>query len=252
LNSIAYITRLVLFTCLLPLSGIAQSESDSSFKLRINLNAAVIVNRAFSNVPRKVQPIDEFTTEKRSATDSGSKYRAGFTIGADLLFFPKEHLKGVLGIAFSRYSAAHHYLYESVGPTNRPGFSELKTVTNLDYEQWYSSVEIQAGIRNQLVEPLFLTSLLVLTKPVSVTQTVKGRTDTYYSNNSGGSENFTVIVNEEKRKVEKPPQNISLRFAVDYQFGLGASPARVYLARNLGIIYTQPWWLIGFSYTVKN
>jgi len=228
-----------------------EEERDSSFRLRVNLNCGLIVNNSFSNIKKKVPAIDEYTTETWKQDTAGGKYRAGFEVGSDFLFFPREHFKGVIGISFSQTSVAYYYQYVSEGPTSRPGYTTAKTTNNMHYALSFSSLNFRAGIRNQIVRQVYLTSSLALTKPVIVKQSTSGNTGTVYSNNSGGSDSISGIFNEETKKVQHPPQNLSFHFSVEYQFALGTSMARVYLSRYFGLIYLQPWWGLGFSYTVK-
>jgi hypothetical protein len=244
--------RLCLLFYAFCLSHVIQAQKDSAFKFRINADAGLIINNSFSNIPKHSEVVDENTVETRAPLDSTKKTRTGFMLGVNFLVFPKESFKGVVGISFARTSAGHHYSFESEGPTNRSGFSKVRTVTSQNIEDVINSLNIQAGIRNRIYDNIFLTSAFVLVSPLKINRTINGKTETFFTSNSGDSSYFVTYNNNEQRKYKRTDQNLCLRFTLEYQFTVGASLARVYLFRNLGLISTLPWWGLGISYTVKH
>ena len=242
-----------LHLCLLMLNGlILPAQSDTSSRLRWNVNAGLIFNNTFSNISEKQEVLSEGSVINRTPYDSAGKYSAGFSLGLEAITGKGEKLNAAFGISFSRTSAAHHYSYVEESPTTKTGFTRLKRSTEHDITEKYSNINIHAGLRNRITDQIFLTSAFVLNKPLRVRRVTNGYTETIYSSNGPLTEtSMSYLINEEK--IDKKSQaNLSLRFTAEYQFTLNEQPARVYLFRNFGLIYTLPWWGLGFSYTFKS
>lgn len=233
---------IIIFLCIAMMRMWAQNDSGSVF--RLNLNAAFILNKAFSNI-KKPEPGEN---GKFTPADTGNKVLPGFTFGADLLIGRKENFKGVFGLSFSRTSAEYHFSSYTESETSRPGYTELQRQTEYDHRLKYSSLNFHAGVRHRLYG-FFLTTSFVVNRPLRIVRTTEGTIETVYTNNSGGRDASLFLINEETVQ-KKGDMNLSLRMNLEYQFELGESLARVYVFRNFGLIYTLPWWGIGFSYSL--
>jgi hypothetical protein len=233
---------------------IAQSlhaTEDSIRTRRINVHAGFILSRSFSNYPLR-SSVDEQSTTKYSAIDTGQKYKPGFYLGTDLLLLPGENFKILLGISYSQTSASYHSSYISVGPTSKSGFTELKRVTENDYQFSFSALNFQAGIRNHLQGNWFLTSSFLLTSPLRIVRVLDGFTETTYSNNSGASDRDVIYIKNEKTVLTQKAADLSFRLNIEYQIRIGSAPAAFHFFRNFGLLYALPWWGLGFSYCINH
>lgn len=213
---------------------------------RFNINAALILNNAYSNVQNKPIYEGNSVTNTRKA-DTVNKIRAGFTFGADMLLFPKENFKLIFGVSFSRTSAQYIYSYVSESITTRPGFTTITHETEYLQKEKLSAFNFQAGVRNFVYENVFLTSTFVLTRPLRVNRITNGYTKTTYSNNSGGTETITSYVTDLQQTFKRGDPNFSLRVCLEYQYDFSGTLTRVFVFRNFGLIYKLPWWGLGVS-----
>jgi hypothetical protein len=225
---------------------------QSISSLRFNIYSALILNSAYSNVPVKKSIYEENSVTTTSPVDTTHKIKAGFTLGLDMLLFPKENFKVVFGVSFSQTSAEYLYTYLSETATNRTGYTLLTRENQYTYKEKISAFNFQAGIRNYVYENVYLTTTLMLTRPRRITRVSNGYTRTTYSNNSGGTETSTGYITNFEQIIKKGDPNFSIRLSLEYQFDLSGSLARIFIFRNFGFILKQPWWGLGFSYSLKN
>ena len=251
--------RYLAFLCprLLPLAFfcfpfIISSQNDSASGFRINVHAAVIINKAFSNITDKEEHPDETSVIVRAPSDSGSNAKVGFSLGGEILLGKREHLQSVFGLSFTHTGAEYHYSYLEQTRTSRLGFTTLTRTTEHDIIEYYNAINVHAGLRNKIVSDLFLTSSFIFNNPVRIRRITDGYTKSVYTTNGPETETFIEYVNDEEKKYNRGELNLSLRFNLEYQFPVKSSLARVFLFRNFGLIYTLPWWGFGFSYTIKN
>src|SRR5688572_11942182 len=85
------------------------AQNDSAQGFRINVHAAVIINKALSNITEKEERPDETSMIVRSPSDSGSNAKVGFSIGGEVLLGKRERLKSVFGLSFTHTGAEYHY-----------------------------------------------------------------------------------------------------------------------------------------------
>jgi hypothetical protein len=220
--------------------------------LRFNFNLALILNSAYSHVPLKKAIYENNSVTSTRPADTTNKIRAGFSLGTDVLLFPKENFKLVFGVSFSHTSAEYIYSYTSENRTNRPGYTTITHETEYSQKETMSAFNFQAGVRNYVYENVFLTSSFVLTRPFRINRTTNGFTRTTYSNNSGGLETNTSYVNDLEQVFKKGDPDFSIRLHLEYQFDLSGTMARVFVFRNFGLIYKLPWWGVGFSASINN
>jgi hypothetical protein len=241
----------LLLLCLCYHQGRSQSENGSS-RLRIDANAGLIINNAFSNITEKEERPDESSIIVRAPSDSGSNVKVGFFLGADFLLGRKENLKSVFGLSFSRTGAEYHYSYLEQLRTSRLGFTTLTRTTEHDIIEIYNAINIHAGLRKRLASGFFLTGSFIFHNPVRIRRITDGYTKTVYTTNGPDTETFIEYVKDEEKKYNRGELNLSLRFNAEYEFKMNGTPARVFMFRNFGLIYTLPWWGFGVAYTVKN
>jgi hypothetical protein len=242
----------VLFFSYLFLSTGVVLAGDTLSKFRLSAHAALLVNKAFSNISDKEERPDETSLILRTPSDSGSNARVGFSLGIDALVGKGKNLRTVLGLSFTRSGAEYHYSYLEERATSRTGFTKLTRNTEHDITETMSALNVQAGLRRRIKGDLFLTGSFLLTKPLVINRITNGYTQTVYSTNGPATETVTTYVKDEQKKDKRGEPNLSFRLSADYEFTLGSSDARVFLFRNFGIIYSLPWWGFGFAYTFKD
>jgi hypothetical protein len=139
-------TRLItlLVTVMYGYHSLAQ---DSLPGLMFNVKANMIMSSKFSNIPAKTEYPDENSIIERTEMPGAKKLGFGFEIGGEMWFLRNEKFKLVLGLSYSRTTAAYHYSYVSEDPTGRFGYTHLKKSNQRKVEVVYNPKKIYEGER---------------------------------------------------------------------------------------------------------
>jgi hypothetical protein len=241
------ILRFLVTVLALTLPGLSGAQEEEHIGPVIRGNLGVIVNSSYSNISEKEEAVDDFSQIRRTKSDSAPPVKVGFIIGIEALLGKKDGFRGVFGFSLARSAAHYHSSFTEVSATTRLGFTQMSRATELDYKESYFYADFLAGIRNKLFPNVYLTSALAFNKPMFTRRESSGYILTTYSTpGSPDTESTVAYITDPKKKV-KGDSNLSLRLRLEYQFQLSQSKAGVFVFRNLGLIYTLPWWGVGLT-----
>ncbi len=226
------------------------AQESESHSITFRVNGGFLINRAFSNITQKTEVVDDYSVITRSPSDS-SKIKAGFFLGGEALAGKGDKFKGAFALSVARSAAEYHYSFLEQSPTSRPGFTHLTRETELEHTESYFYLDVQAGVRNRIAENFYLTSALVLNQPIIARRSSYGYALTTFSSSTSAEVAESIEFVQEEKKSVKGDANLSFRLRGEYQFSIGDNKASVLLFRNFGLMYSLPWWGLGFSFTVN-
>jgi hypothetical protein len=239
------------FTAML-LAASVMTAQDTLPGLMFNAKAALIFTSRYANISSKTEYPDENSVIERTEMPGANRFSFGFELGADMYFLRSESFKLVLGLTYARTTAAHHYSYISEDPSTKPGFTHVRHSSQKNIEEVYNALNISGGARFKAYRHFFLLPELVISRPMKIKAVTNGYDETTFVNRNTNESQTTIFYTDNAESVNKNGEtNVSLRITAQYEFILVDLPVRAYLYRNLGFVFTMPWWGAGLSVTLN-
>ena len=108
-----------------------------------------------------------------------------------------------------------------------------------------------AGLQVRLHKDVCLSGSFFLTRPLRITRSYKGTSEAVYETSSGAVDRETFRVSEQEVRLIEKPANLSFRLGLGYQFKSGVFPSTLFLFRNFGMIFSLPWYGLGYSISLS-
>lgn len=227
-----------------------ESEADTLKTTRLFLSSGILWSNAFANYPLGSDD-DGSSATVYKPVDTAHHYRPGFLLGADLTFFPASAVALVFGFHYTYSQGEYHSTYTAVSATSRVGYEKLTRTNETDNFIKYNALNIGAGLQVKLYEQVFLSGSFFLIRPLRITRSYSGTTETLFESSSGAVDREVYKIGEGEVRLSEKPTNLSFRIGLQYRFLTGGFPSAFFLFRNFGMMYALPWYGLGYSISLS-
>lgn len=222
------------------------AKNDSTAKVKLSVNAGLILNRAYSHINYRTQnPSNKFNHSETSPVGNADALMPGFSSGVSAAFGKKDKMNFIMGLGYSFTTAKYHLSTSSTSPS---GYTYTARSTEIDIGATHHLINIEFGLRLKLFKNFFITNSLLSNRAVNVIEKQKGYSSVSDVTPVSSSKTSTDIDHTE---THRSFSSASYRFGLEYKFKIKKQEIGFYGYRNFAAYTSLPWWGMGFNFAVN-
>lgn len=222
------------------------AKNDSTLRIKLSVNAGLILNRAYSHVYyRAPDPSNKFNHRETTPVGNGGDLKPGLSSGISAAFGKKDNINFIFGLAYSFTRSKYHL---STGYTDVDGVTFTTHSRELDIDATHHLINIEFGLRFKLFNNFFITNSLLSNRALNVIEKQTGYLLITDVTPVSSSESYTGI---SKTETYQPFSAASYRFGLEYKVKVKKQEIGFYAYRNFGAYTSLPWWGMGFNFAVN-
>lgn len=230
------------------------SVDTTAFKTEININAGIIVNRAYCNFSTD-NSLFKDGSAKISASGNPVEVFTGGNFGAEAFLGESSRLMFFIG-ASGCYSYAKYKYTENITVGYGKTYEWLENYTVYDVNVASFMVNYESGAKIKLFKGFYIRNSFLVNQNISRAERRTGKVvKTQWSTNPNpGVANYNIQTSENIDYTStnySSVLNFSYRIALEYNFRFKNKKAGVFAFRNFGITTDLPWWGLGLNIYLK-